>query len=88
MSSVGNVGDDLDAVLGVDLVGELVHAPEAVRDVLAAAFEGGHHAGAGDVIGRGGVAFSSLAKAGTCDVSVPMMPTRRSAAAAQSAEGE
>ena len=59
-----DVGHDLHAPLGVDLVGVLVDAAGALLDVLAAALVGGDHARAGDVIGRGRVAVQQLGEGG------------------------
>ena len=70
-----DVGNNLDLVFVEDVFGELVDACLAVQNIGAAAFECGYDTEAGIFSG----AFSSLktrVKAGTCDVSVPMMPTR------------
>ena len=87
-SSVAMSGTISTPYLRADLLGVLLDAVDALLDILAAALVGGHHARARDVIRRVGSPFSSLVKAGTCEVSVPMMPTRRSAAGAQRRDGK
>ena len=60
----GDVGHDLHAVLRVHVLGELIDAADAVRDVFAAALVGRHNARAGDVVGRGRVAIQQFGEGG------------------------
>ena len=73
--SAGDFGHDLDAVLFRDLRRVFVHARPAALDILGAALERGD-----DMRSRHGPEFRSFVNSGTCEVSVPTMPTRRSAA--------
>ena len=62
------------------LLGVLRHATDAVGNVLAAAGKRGHHPHAGKLGAGVGIVDSALVKAGTCEVSQPMMPIRSGSA--------